>query len=278
MRRLLIFVTVALVGFAPLAGTSVFARGQEWTDEAFIGVTIEEGGASMEPLDAFLGTTGSVRERIPAGNLVTFKNSGEQRAHVPEVPEAPFMAVYVAEGEFVLDVMAPTSFIVDPGDERPSGDQRVVVFDVAITGDNEVAEYTMDPENPNYLRDEMGNECTEMCTVPAPRADDATVVEEDKRTAVQLLRSDWVIAPAGGLCVWCLLNAYAEGGDTGQLFVYPLSDEPFAWSVAKSATPSADQGGAAPLLLVSDDGVDAAEPLTNAMAWAFNPAPNCRGG
>ena len=275
MRSLFTLVIVALIGLTPLAATSAFARSQGWTDEAFVGVTIEEGGAPMEPLDDYLGTSGSLRERIPVGNLVTFENSGEQRAHVPEVPEAPFMAIYVEQGEFVLDVMAPTSLIVDPADDR---EFPLAVFEIA--GDDQVAEYTLaNPSDPRVLRNENGDPCTEMCTVPAPKTEDGRLVEEDMRTAVQVLPGDWIIAPAGALCVWCLLNEYAETGNTGKLFVYPLSDGTFAWSEAKSLAPNAYQGGADPLVGAPDlgDTVDA-EPLTNVMAWAFNPAPNCRGG
>ena len=58
---------------------------------------------------------------------------------------------------------------------------------------------------------------------------------EDERTAIQLLPGDWILAPAGGLCVWCLLNTWAVPGTMGELFVYPLSAEEFSWAQARKA-------------------------------------------
>jgi hypothetical protein len=94
------------------------------------------------------------------------------------------------------------------------------------------------------------------------------------------LEDDWIIVEEGEICVWCLLNHYANSGQsTGILYVYPeqVSDT-FSWVASwngyfgteSAATPSASR--------TSDQAVaDPLEPLTGAMAWAlFNPATNCR--
>jgi hypothetical protein len=272
MRRFIIFAIVALLGFAPLGGLSVWAQGSY--DEAWVGVEISENSAPMEKLDEFLGTSGSLRARLKTGHRVTFENSGEMHAHIPEVPQAEFMAVYVNSGEFVLDVMPPTSYIVDTGDDRPIATLKIE------EEDNDVAHYTLDESSAGLLRNEKSQPCTEMCTVPAPKAD-RQLGPEDERTAIQLLPGDWIIAPAGGICVWCLLNTYAVKGTTGELFVYPLSAEEFSWAQAKAggatATPTA-QGALGEDFMATDLGNSSSdEPLSNVAAWAFfNPAPNCR--
>lgn len=271
MRSLLVIITVVLLGVAPLGGLTVLA--QDSGDEAWMGVTISENAAPMGELDAYLGTTGSLRARMKQGHRVTFENSGEMHAHIPEVPEAGFMAVYVNAGEFVLDVMTPTSFIVDPAGGR-------TLSRLTITGDANVAYYSLNEASPEAVMNEDDQPCTEMCTVPPPRAN-GQLVSEDERTAVQLLPGDWILAPAGGLCVWCLLNTYAVEGTTGELFVYPLSDEEFAWAQAASAaaTPSVQGSSATGAIAVIQDDAATSEPLSNSLAWAFfNPAPNCRSG
>ena len=276
MRRLLVLAIVVLLGVAPVGGLSVWAQGSY--DEAWSGVEIFENAAPMEKLDEFLGNSGSLRARLTTGHRVTFENSGEMRAHIPEVPEAEFMAVYVNSGEFVLDIMPPTSFIVDTAEDRP-------IAKLKIEEEGIEAHYTLDESNPEQLQNENGVTCTEMCTVPPPK-EDGQLVPEDERTAIQLLSGDWVLAPAGGICVWCLLNAYREKGTTGELYVYPLSAKEFSWAQAKvagaaaagtAATPTA-QGTLGEDFMATDLGASSrAEPLSNVAAWAFfNPAPNCR--
>jgi hypothetical protein len=276
MRRLIIFAIVALLGVAPLGGLTVWA--QDGEDEAWIGVEISENAAPMEPLDEFLGTSGRLREQLTTGHRVAFENSGEMRAHIPEVPESAFMAIYVSSGEFVLDVMPPTSFIVDTGDDR-------AIRTLNIKQEGIVAHYTLNESESGQLQNEKGAPCTQMCTVPPPKKD-GQLVSEDERTAIQLLTGDWVLAPAGGICVWCLLNAYDEKGTTGELYVYTLSAKEFSWAQAKAtgaaaagtaATPAA-QGTLGEDLMTTDLGASSrAEPLSSVAAWAFfNPAPNCR--
>jgi hypothetical protein len=183
------------------------------------------------------------------------------------------MAVYVSQGEFVLDVMPPTSYIVDP-----AGGRTISLLE--NTGDPNEAYYELNESTSEALLGEKGDPCTEMCTVPAPRAD-GQLARQDERTAIQLLPGDWILAPAGGLCVWCLLNTWAVPGTTGELFVYPLSDEEFSWAQAmKAFTKSAFQGTPALETIAADQGASVtSEPLSNVAAWAFfNPAPNCRSG
>jgi hypothetical protein len=286
MRSLLVAITVVLLAIAPLGGLTVWAQETEdFVDEAWMGVTINEDAAPMAQLDEFLGTSGSLRERIKEGHRVTFDNSvGKSdeksddkseafHAHIPEVPDAEFMAVYVSQGEFVLDIMPPTSYIVDP-----AGNRKISLLE--NTGDPNEAYYSLNESNPETLLGETGDACTEMCTVPAPKVD-GQVARHDERTAIQLLPGDWILAPAGGLCVWCLLNTWAVPGTMGELFVYPLSDADFAWAQAKSAfKASAFQGTPGTEAVASNLSASVInEPLSNVAAWAFfNPAPNCRSG
>jgi hypothetical protein len=287
MRSLLVAIAVVLLAIAPLGSLSVWAQETEsFVDEAWLGVTINEDAAPMAQLDEFLGTSGRLRERIKEGHRVSFDNSienpnqkpGEKpeafHAHIPEVPNAEFMAIYVSEGEFVLDVMPPTSFIVNPAGDRP-----IALLENTGTDPNE-AYYELNEGTVESLLDETGDPCTEMCTVPAPRVD-GQVAKQDERTAIQLLPGDWILAPAGGLCVWCLLNTWAVPGMTGELFVYPLSEAEFSWTQAERSfmrsalqeTPAAEGIAANQSTSLTTD------PLSNAAAWAFfNPAPNCRSG
>ena len=273
MRSLLVIVTVVLLAFAPLGGLTVWAQGGDEVDEAFMGVEVVENAAPMEQLDEFLGTSGSLREQLKTGHRVTFENSGEMRAHIPEIEESEFMAVYVYSGEFVLDIMPPISYIVDTADDR-------AIRTLNIKEEGIVAHYTLNESEGGQLENEKGAPCTQMCTVPAPKKG-GQLVPEDERTAIQLLPGDWVLAPAGGICVWCLLNAYEETGTTGELYVYPLTDEEFSWAKAQvtgaAATPAL-QGTLGEESTVTDLGAPStAEPLSNIAAWAFfNPAPNCR--
>ncbi len=287
MRSLLVAITVVLLAIAPLGSLSVWAEETEgYVDEAWLGVTINEDAAPMAQLDEFLGTSGILRERIKEGHRVSFDNSVEIpnvksdekaeafHAHIPEVPDAPFMAVYVSEGEFVLDVMPPTSFIVNP-----AGDRAISLLENTSSDPNE-AYYELNEDSPDSLLDEKGDPCTEMCTVPAPRVD-GELARQDERTAVQLLPGDWILAPAGGLCVWCLMNTWAVPGTTGELFVYPLSGEEFSWAQSRTAfTKSAIEGTPAAEGIAANQSTSVTTELfSNAAAWAFfNPAPNCRSG
>jgi hypothetical protein len=234
MRRLIIFATVALLGATPLGLVSAWAQGS--AIELSPGVTISEDEGLLEKLNEFLGESGSLRAQLTKGYLVKFQNSedpGDIRAHIPELEKAEFMAVYVNSGEFVLDIMPPTSYIVDTAGERPI--TRINAVDV--DGDTH---YTLDESNTRELLNEKGEPCIQLCTVPPPRvAGEVSPVKEDRRTAIQLLTGDWVLAPAGGICVWCLLNAYAESGTMGELYVFPLPDGEFSWAngLSTEATP-----------------------------------------
>jgi hypothetical protein len=286
MRSLLVAITVVLLAVAPLGSLTVWAQETDgFVDEAWLGVTIDVSAAPMAQLDEFLGTSGSLRERIKEGHRVTFDNSVKNpneksdekseafHAHIPEVPDAEFMAVYVSQGEFVLDVMPPTSFIVDP-----AGNRTISLLE--NTGDPNEAYYSLNEGTSESLLNEKGAPCTEMCTVPPPRVD-GQVARQDERTAIQLLPGDWILAPAGGLCVWCLLNTWAVPGTMGELFVYPLSAADFSWTRAETAfMKSAIQATPATEDVAANQSASVtSEPLSNVAAWAFfNPAPNCRSG
>jgi hypothetical protein len=274
VRRLIIFATVALLGVTPLGVVSVWAQGD--VIEPWPGVKITEDEALLVKLNEFLGESGDLRAQLTTGYLVSFENSGDPydiRAHIPELEAAEFMAVYVSSGEFVLDVMPPTSFIVETVDDRP-----IAMLNAEDVGDD--THYTLDQPTAPELLNENGESCTELCTVPPRRiAGEESSLKEDRRTAIQLLTGDWVLAPAGGICVWCLLNAYHESGTTGELYVFPLPDGEFSWAQGPSAeaTPAL-QGTLGEDSMVTDLGDSGTTgTLSNVAAWAFfNPAGNCR--
>ena len=266
MRRLLVLITVALLGIAPVGQFAASAR-QGAADEAWDNVTRPE-PTSKEALLAYLGGEGegSLSEKL-AAYAVTFE---QPFAHVPEVDDVEFMLVFVESGEFVLDVMGPTSVVVDPADSR-----TVTIMDIEETEAGGIVEAKYAP-SANVLLDQNdpAMPCKNLCTVPTP--------DQFGRTAVQLLPGDWVISPAGGPCVWCLLNQYAEatqGQPTGTLLVFPFDDggdDNFSWIQAFDADASAYGG---PIQALDADGPATNDTLTGARAWAyFNPAPNCRGG
>lgn len=287
MRDLFILITVALLGIAPLGGRSVLA--QEAEDEAWSNVARPTSGAQLEWLDelqASLTTFGaqeqagdvqSIRDRLVqeeprTGYVVTFQ---EQFAHIPEIPEAELMAVYVRSGEFVLDNMGPEPFTVVPGGGR-------TVAEMNITGDDQEAHYTLDEAQARYLQNENGAPCTDVCVV-TPQ----TNTESTPRIALQLLEGDWALFPGQELCVWCLLNSYAKAGETtGILYVYPLlaagvTAEDFSWIRNWDEDPKPEYLGisASAITAPALDGSGTTESLSGVMAWAFfNPAPNCRSG
>jgi hypothetical protein len=210
------------------------------------------------------------RETPQTGYVVTFEQTF---AHIPEIPEAELMAVYVRSGEFVLDNMGPDPFIVVSSGGR-------TVNSLQITGDDQEAHYELIEGEAAYVQNENAKECSGVCVID-PRSN----TENPSRIALQILEGDWVLLPAKELCVWCLLNQYAAKGQTsGILYVYPLmargaGPEGFTWieewdsrQVARTeATPSAE--------MMDPDSTSAArnEPISDILAWAFfNPAPNCR--
>jgi hypothetical protein len=276
MRRLFILLTVALFAFAPLAVLSVAAEGG-WTDEAWEGVTGPEPGAPVEQLDDFLGTSGpalagSLRERLGNGYVVTFEHP---EAHIPEIEDSEFMAVYVDSGEFVLDIMGPPTFIVDPDKGR-----QLQFYD--ISGDAYEATYTLNEASFAPEPGSDSNPCETMCSIlPSSATKQGVVAPDKKRVAVQLLPGDWVIAPAGGICLWCLLNSHElKGETTGKLFVYPLDDGAFSWIAARSSAYPGQAESAPPEQMATPvpSASTSPEALSDVRAWAFfNPAPNCRG-
>src|SRR5687767_1890128 len=119
MRRLIIFATVAVLGFTPLGLRAVSAQ---WVDYGWQGVTVEgpvsrgdqDADVPFELLDAFLGNaaesqvaaTPSVVEENQVGNgasivdrldevysVIFADPDGDNRAYIPEVYGAEFMVV-----------------------------------------------------------------------------------------------------------------------------------------------------------------------------------------
>ena len=287
MRRLLV-ITVVLLGVVPLGGLTVSA--QEEPDEAWNNVARPTVGAPLEMLDELqsnLTTLGakeqasdvrSVREGLASsvqsqsGYVISFL---EPFAHIPEIPEAELVAVYVRSGEFVFDNMGPQPFTVVPGDDGK-------VSTMTIGGDDHVAYYTLNEGDAGILQNEKNEDCTGYCVVTPPPG-----AKKEPRIALQLLPGDWVILPGAELCVWCLFNQHlAPGVTTGILYVFPLvskgvNAKEFTWIQEWDAAPRPElqESSTSATPYAATNGSGNTEPLSGARAWAyFNPAPNCRSG
>ena len=276
MRQLLLFAIVVLLGFGPLAARSVSAQSGEGS-EAWQGVDVQDPipydpEAPQEPFELlahFLGPPPREMDANPTSFSalldeaypVEFRNgqaSAEHSAHIPEVQGTEFMVVIVASGEFVLDVKGPGSFLVDP-DPDASPDQFVEMMRAMIDG----TDVRYEPTG-LFVPDEKGQDCTRLCTVLPG-------------VAVQVTAGDRIIAPAGAVCIWCLLNRQEQQAPAeGLVYAFPLLDdtETFSWeqydidgpeaAAEQSSTPAAD-------------GDTTSEQLVQAIPWAFfNPAGNCR--
>jgi hypothetical protein len=200
----------------------------------------------------------SIVDRLNKVHRVVFRNPSDiDRAHIPEVQGAEFMVVIVKSGEFVVDVKGPGSFLVDPGlDPEPAQDgvAQIEVMRAEITDTDTEREVRYYPTG-QFVLDEKGMVCTSLCTVLPG-------------VAVQLTVGDRIIAPAGAICIWCMLNAGEDDPSDphGALFVFPLLDdeEVFTWSRYDLGPAAAQQ--ATPEMMVG------------AAPWAmFNPSATCRG-
>jgi hypothetical protein len=283
MRRLIIFAIVALVGFAPLVVRSISAQTQTWEDYAWRGVTIgqpfsSETESSAEPfqlLADFLGDPkgnqavgpSSVGARLNQAYPVVFENPTDTNlAFIPEVQGTEFMVVIVESGEFVLDVKGPGSYLVDPvadpGLQSSKDVEKIRIMRAEIT-DGEDGPEVHYASTDQFVLDEKGVDCTSLCTVLPG-------------VAIQVTDGDRIIAPAGAICIWCLLNQNEHVGESqGQLYVFPLLDagETFSWSKYDPGSASAAQE-ATP----GSNGYATPEEMTGAAPWAlFNPSSNCRG-
>jgi hypothetical protein len=286
MRRSIIFAIVALLGFAPFGLRSVSA--QDWVDYGWQGVTVEQ-PVAREPNDDtepfqlladFLGEPNeeqvaatpsaqvedkpSMVDRLDKVYNVVFRNpSATDLAHIPEVQGAEFMAVIVNTGEFALDVKGPGSFLVDPvivPELESSADaDKIPILLAKITKTHSGSEVRY-KETDQFVRDENGEICTSLCTVLPG-------------VAIQLTVGDRIIAPAGAICIWCLLHPGGDASDPqGRLYVFPLLDpeEMFTWrqyagGSTSDATPEANQYAAPEQMMLG------------AAPWAmFNPSATCK--
>jgi hypothetical protein len=236
MCRLFILAIVAVLSFTPLGLRAVSAQ---YTEEElkWAGVEEPEPGADSAPLDAFLA---SISPELRAYR-VSFT---EQYAKIPLIRDPEFMIVVVEEGEFVLEVKGPGSFIVDPADDS--------FVKIMVRTEGEEAPYYELTDQ--VILDEEGRQCRRLCTVPPG-------------FAVQVIPQYRIIAPSGAICIWCLLNSNEFIGQmTGKLLVYPLlaeteTDEDFSWTEQRRI----------------DLGLAEAQTATPAaMSWAFHPQARCQ--
>jgi len=275
MQRLFILITVALLGVAPLGGLSIAA--QEVADEDWVNVARPTLGAPISELELLLETLQSIEAEQQEGppapiddvNMILEELEGrdqtgyvvsflQRQAHIPEIDTSELMAVQVRSGEFVLDNMGPSPFIVVPGGE----DDTITIMDLEDDGVEVVYALNGDIS------------CPGLCEITPP------VTDGEPRIALQMLEGDWIIAPAAELCVWCLLNRNANADQTvGMLYVYPLlTDDEFAWIDSWDTFEMAYQGAPATLeVAVGQPDIATTAPLANVMTWAFNPSSNCRG-
>jgi hypothetical protein len=280
MRRLFMLFTVAVLGLLPLGETSISAQdssaAQEYSGSwAWEGVEPPrppgDGAAAREALNALIGETGSIAAGLEVFEVPFTNPSDTRSAYIPELMGVEFMAVIVDSGEFVLDVKGPGSYLVNPNQEDADPSIQILIGKIAPDGMTITYDATeTDPTDDTFVLDENGNTCSTRCTVLPG-------------TAVMLEEGDGVIAPAGGICVWCLLQQSADtgGSSTGNLLVFPLvrKDYTFSWSryhpsaMGAAATPDA---AATPSANLTDPGMPDVGPV--AMAWAFNPAPGCQKG
>jgi hypothetical protein len=289
MSRLLVLALVALLSLSPLMWISAEAQqGQEppadatdayeWPWEGVDPITEvpREDTVSWKKLTDFLGIrdpqspNATPIEASLVGFRVRFHNlSDERNAYIPEILGAEFMVVIVNEGEFILDIKGPGSYLVDPM-LNGNGDQNIEVMNGEISNDPPGIYYET---TGLVIMDENGQECGRLCTVLPG-------------FAVKLETGDSVIAPAGAICVWCLFQEELEGPATtetatpeledlatGELLVFPFvrRDYTFSWlrdmagvTGTPEATPSARQ--------IPSGALRAAPEMA---VLAFNPGPGC---
>jgi hypothetical protein len=263
MRRLVTLVTAMLLSVAPLGGLTVLAQDSDkdwdWSWEGVTGPeTPQNESAAFDQLNALGGATGTLFSDLKVYE-VGFTNPDDNRsAYIPEIIGAEFMAVIVDSGEFVLDVKGPGSFLIEPAPDA-GGEDNIEIMKPQIPPDGLSISYEA---TGHYILDEKGNICTTRCTVLPG-------------FAVRVSADDGIIAPAGAICVWCLLHQNdADGVSEGTLLVFPLlrNGAEFSWvtyhegsASAAQATPTVDRSGA-----------DMGDESLTVMAWAFNPGAGCR--
>jgi hypothetical protein len=253
MRRLMLLVLVIALGSGSLAALPAGALNGE-SDFGDLSTTEQfEGVAAPRPQ---IGTKTPFQDAILQPYEVFF---GEQYARIDNEEsesgfETEFMVIEVKAGIFALRVGDEGTFVVDPAGESP------IQF-VELQPDEQAPPYVVPLQQ--YVRDEAGNICTNMCALPL-------------EMAVQVKPGDIIIAHAGSYCLWCLLlgtdtelNQTSGTGngipDSGLLLVSALvpgdNPETFSWL----SNWSQGSGDATP------------EALTRSvkMAWAYNPPSGC---
>jgi len=247
MRRLLVIMTVLLLGVAPLVIPGLPAAAQDKDSDFQLGPNHGDWAevARPEPREG-LGTSIDGQRLQPYDVYFNMPY-----AAVPRIDEAETMVVEIQAGAFALEVLNMGTFIVN----RPGG-SPIEFLEIL-------------PDEPYYLptatyvRDVNSNICTHMCAIPLEHA-------------IQLEPGDVTFATGGSVCIWCLLNQAGKTDQTGLMLVSAVLDqeperlESFSWvqsweqwQGAGNATP--EQSAQSPV-----DG------RRVALAWAFNPQARCK--
>ena len=250
MRRLLVIITVMLLGVAPLVIPGLPAAAQDKDSDFKLGPNHGDWAevARPEPRQG-LGT--SIDGRLLQPYDVYFNMPF---AAVPPINNADTMAetmvVEIQAGAFALEVLDEGTFIVNRPDGSPIEFLEIL------------------PDDPFYLptgtyvRDTNGNVCTHMCAIPL-------------KTAVQLEPGDITFATGGSVCIWCLLEQAGKTDQTGLLLVSAVLDqepenlESFSWVRSWERT----QGASATPEQSTQSPVDGRQV---AFSWAFNPQARCK--
>jgi hypothetical protein len=259
MRRLFILLIMALVGVTPIVVPPAAAQygepdfGPVATAEPF------EGVARPRPQN---GTQTPSEAPVLQPYEIYF---GEQYARLDNRSFAnefatEFMVIEVKQGIFGLEVGEQGTFIVDPAGETS-------IQHVQLPPDSETPPYVVPLAE--YVRNEAGNICTNMCAIPL-------------NTAVQVKPGDIVIAQANSLCLWCLLKGSSpDQGTDPELNGAPQPDSGLLLVSVQLETPSAAPSSFSWFQAwEAQEGVAAtpsasAEPMTMAVSWAFNPPTGC---
>ena len=246
MRRLLVIITVMLLGVAPLVIPGLPAAAQEKYSDFQLGPNHGDWAevARPEPREG-LGTSIDGERLQPYDVYFNMPF-----AAVPPIDNAETMVVEIQAGAFALEVLNEGTFIVN----RPGG-SAIEILEIL-------------PDEPYYLptgtyvRDTNGNICTHMCAIPL-------------KTAIQVEPGDITFATGGSVCIWCLLKQAGTTDQTGLMLVSVVLDrkqvraENFSWVESWEQS----QGAGATAQQSTQSPVDGRRV---ALAWAFNPQARCK--